>query len=161
MPTSVRQGIYFLWSAWAWLFFSLYKFLGGNIPQKMLLSMMAICIVVCFYSYNLKKWGRVLAILSNIMLTVYFCIFFYYFLFISSKTEYAFLCAVAVILFVISSFYLFSKESADYYAAVAKAKSDEKADSKVQPFGPLPTGMAGKTNPGKKKKKTKKKTAKQ
>ncbi len=119
-PSSVKTSIVFLLLSWISHFFFLYRlWLLGNkmgqsvIDSKLLLQMAAIAILICFFSIRLRNWARVLGIVSNFLaISIYI---FLVALFYGQQTGLAIIGTINLIFFSVCTYYLFKKETADFF----------------------------------------------
>ncbi len=119
-PASVKTGILFLLLSWISHFFFLYRiWLFGNrigqniVDNKLVLQMAAIALLVCFFVVRIRNWARILGIISNILaISVYL---FLVALFYNQQTGLAILGTINLIFFSVCTFYLFKKETSDFF----------------------------------------------
>ena len=75
--------------------------------------MAVIAVLVCFFVIRIKNWARVLGILANVLaISVYI---FLVALFFNHEIGLAILGAINLIFFSVCTFYLFKKETADFF----------------------------------------------
>ncbi|MBW1616373.1 MAG: hypothetical protein JRJ49_07560 [Deltaproteobacteria bacterium] len=119
-PKSAIYGIAFLIAGWAWFFFTLY-ILFREIPGKILIVGIGIIFLV-FKGYN---WARILCILFNLLMVIYVLFFAFHLWGIGRGSE-ALCFAGNIILFGYSGYYLFVKETSDYFKSINE--QDKKAE---------------------------------
>ena len=73
-PPSAKKGILFLLLAWITHFFFLYRFWlfgikmeASLVDQKLVLQMVVIALLVCFFVIRVRNWARVMGIVANIL----------------------------------------------------------------------------------------------
>lgn len=117
-PRSVRAVFQTFVIAWGWHYFSLYQyFLKGDVPiEQIAIGVMLFISLVMF-----KKWGRVLSMIFNFLAVIWYlrlAVLFYY----GDKNHLIYVAAVNVFLFGVSTYFLLTKDTADFF----KLKTDEK-----------------------------------
>ena len=113
-PTGVKMGIWFLIAGWVLHYFYFLKFLMGEFPVKTLYLQLGIGVAICYFVASINKWARSLCIFFNfaiMVLYLFYCILY----FNLSKYDLAFLTALVVVLFSISTYFLTRKESSQYF----------------------------------------------
>lgn len=137
-PTSFKKSFSMLVVAWVChpifiysLFWSRETVAGSD---KDIMKMMVVSISLCFLLFLIKKWARALVVVGNAFIVIND--FFYFFLtahnFISTM-----LCVTVVLFTIIGTYWLFVKDSRDYYTLVnPKPETQEPPETKTGPTRP-------------------------
>ncbi len=129
-PDSVKYGILFMLGGWIWFYIAMYTTLmKGNVSPRYLIGI-AVCVVVL----RINNIGRVLCLLAQVMIMfqmvmptiVYFQ---------AGNAFHGAMSGLIVVLFGASSYFLFVKESADFFKARQK-KIKGAADRKSKDLKP-------------------------
>lgn len=112
LPKSLRYGLTFVIFAWIFFLVSTSAYTG-----KISLIHITMGMFICFAAFSIKNWGRILAVLYNLFMAAMLGVELYYL--IQSGSFSVFLPFVikitSVILFVISSLFLVTREARDFY----------------------------------------------
>ncbi len=130
-PSSAKKGIVFLLLAWASHFLFIYIFFeafGVEFGKELWLQQSIIALVVCFFTIRVRNWARVLSIVCSVMIIVLYL--FVTALFFKSRIDFAVHGAANAILFSLSTFFLFLKDTSDFFKLHSprwgKSKSEKK-----------------------------------
>ena len=109
-PNSAKNGIISLVAAWMFFLISLYSYyLPGELPFRI----MIIAIGMCYIVVKVYNWGRILCLVSNLMLIVWCVIFAMAFF---NRNQAAFAASILnVALFSAATYFLWIKESAEFF----------------------------------------------
>jgi len=122
-PATVKIGVLFLVAGWGLHYFYFLKFLLSAFPVKTLYLQLGIGVSICYFVASINKWARLLCIFFNFAIIVlYLLIFFQYFS--DNKTDLAFVTALVVVLFTISTYFLTRKESSQYFKTYNETDED-------------------------------------
>ncbi len=127
-PASFKKGFYFLIGAWLTHFIFVYLFFtkgGEAIPDKILMQQAAIGGLMALFLFMIKKWARVLCILCNILIVVLYAAVF---LIVYTNKMFSSLCVLTTILFIISTYFLAIKDTAQYFREQNPQDTDEPED---------------------------------
>jgi hypothetical protein len=115
-PSSAKNGILFLLLGWIWHFLLLYMLLGTGlkIETQDWLRLSVIALLVCFFTIRVRNWARVLAIVANLLIISLYLLATAHF-YNLGKINFSVFAAINVILFVISTFFLFKRETSDFF----------------------------------------------
>jgi hypothetical protein len=113
-PKSTKKGFLFLYVGWALFFINLYMLLQ-EVPNRILI----IAAIICFFVIKGYNWARMLCLLCNVLIVIY-ASFFVVHLFRIGLASQAGLLGVTVVLFAASSYYLFIKETSEYFKSLKK-----------------------------------------
>jgi hypothetical protein len=115
-PSSAKNGILFLILGWIWHFLLLYMLLGTglNIDTEDWLRLSVIAILVCFFTLRVRNWARVLGIVANLLVISLYLLASAHF-FNINKLNFSIFAAINVILYSLSTFFLFKKETSDFF----------------------------------------------
>jgi hypothetical protein len=115
-PSSAKNGILFLLLGWIWHFSLLYMLLGTGlkIETQDWLRLSAIALLVCFFTIRVRNWARVLGIVANLLVISLYLLATAHF-YNLNKINFSIFSAINVILFAISTFFLFKKETSDFF----------------------------------------------
>jgi hypothetical protein len=115
-PSSAKNGILFLLIGWIWHFLLLYMLLGTglNIDKQDWLRLSVIAILVCFFTLRVRNWARVLAIVANLLIISLYLLASAHF-FNLNKINFSIFAAINVVLYSLSTFFLFKKETSDFF----------------------------------------------
>jgi hypothetical protein len=122
-PDSVKYGILFMLGGWIWFYIAMYTTLMKGAVSPRYLIGIAVCIVVL----RISNIGRVLCILAQgmIMLQIAFPAVVY----VQAGDAFrAAMSGLILVLFGASCYFLFIRESADFFKAWNKKKKEDKAD---------------------------------
>lgn len=122
-PATTRYGLLCLAAAWLCFIFSLYHFFGpGQDWSRIIIIGAAMgCVVVSGYA-----WGRILCLISNIMIVLY-CIFFSLIFFDRNPVAFA-ASIVVLVLFAGATYFFWTKESATFFKTFRKSASGSHPD---------------------------------
>ena len=114
-PPAVRNGIFATVFGWLthWLFLALFFFTRQEpIPMDQFSRQLILGLLVFYFLWKGKAWGRWLVITGNVMIVLYYIQWFT--LYRPNGLE-----AIAIVIiigaFIVSSFYLFQKETAQHF----------------------------------------------
>jgi hypothetical protein len=115
-PSSAKNGILFLLLGWIWHFLLLYMLWGTGlkIETQDWLRLSAIALLVCFFTIRVRNWARVLGIVANLLIISLYLLSAAYF-YNLDKINFSVFAAINVILFAISTFFLFKRETSDFF----------------------------------------------
>jgi len=117
-PYSAKNGILFLLLGWTWHFFFLYMFFykraGTGLETEYWLQQSIIALLVCFFTIRVRNWARVLCIIANLLIISVYLLMAAYF-YSLGIINFSIFAAVNVILFSIATFFLFKKETSDFF----------------------------------------------
>ncbi len=115
-PKSAKNGILFLLLGWVWHFLLLYMLMGSglNIESQDWLRLSVIALLVCFFTIRVRNWARVLCILANALIISLYVLATIHFYNIG-KTNFAFFSVINVVLYSFSSYFLFIRETSDFF----------------------------------------------
>jgi hypothetical protein len=127
-PSSAKNGILFLVLGWLWHFLLLYMLLGTGlkIDTQDWLRLSVIAILVCFFTLRVRNWARILGIVANLLIISLYLLATAHF-FNINKTNFSIFAAINVILFSLSTFFLFKKETSDYFKLHSPRWSEKKS----------------------------------
>jgi hypothetical protein len=132
-PASAKKGILFLLLGWTWHFFFLYLFFykraGTVLETQLWLQQSAIALLVCFFTIRVRNWARVLCIIANLLIISLYILTAAHF-FSLSIINFAIFAAVNVILFSISTYFLFIKETSDFFKLHSPRLGENKSKEK-------------------------------
>jgi hypothetical protein len=112
-PDAVKKAIYSMFAAWIWFacfYFWTYLDSGVQIPYRPLIAGIAVCFCVLL----IKNWARVLCMVCNVMIILQF---FYLLIPSLDNLKIGVPTLLVIILFSISTYYLFIKETAEFFKA--------------------------------------------
>ena len=120
-PIQVKLGILFLLLSWICNFFFLYMFWlvaqqrGIEFSYgRILVQMVVIVVLIFFYAVRIRNWARILSLTGNIIAITLYALLSYHFFHI--EDIYLGMTAVLnVIMFTACSYFLFKRETADFY----------------------------------------------
>jgi len=114
-PASVKNAFIYQVIAWIWWFIYCYTIYSkGKVPVAHVFSGIAIC----YFIISLKPWGRILAITCNLLfIIVLLQVSYTLYMYGSINTTFVFV-TTDIVLFAISAYYLFKKETAVFFKAM-------------------------------------------
>ncbi len=119
-PPSAKKGILFLLLAWTSHFFFLYRFwlfgikIEANlVDQKLVLQMVVIALLVCFFVIRVRNWARVMGIVANIIAIFIHLVMFA--VFVSADAALAAVSGLCIVFFGACTYFFFRKETANFY----------------------------------------------
>jgi uncharacterized membrane protein (UPF0136 family) len=115
-PAAVKYGILFLICGWLCHYAFYFTHFAEEMPSKITLLQLGVGIGICYFVATLKRWARMLCLFFNlgiIALYVLYCLAFFQ----SNKYNPMILTGLTAILFLISTYFLLKKETAQFYAA--------------------------------------------
>ena len=115
-PTAVKYGIIFLISGWACHYAFYFTHFFQEMPIKTTYLQLGVGIGICYFVVALKKWARMLCLFFNIgiiALYVLYCLVFFQ----SNQYYPMMLTGLTAVLFILSTYFLLKKETAQFYAA--------------------------------------------
>ncbi len=114
-PLSVKNALLLEFGSWGWCFLILYLYLyhpPEQIPYRQAIAGVAICISIL----TIKNWARMLCLLCNIMIIIQFLP-----VFLTNTMNDNIIPGIVIgmnlILFGLSSYYMFIKTTADFFKA--------------------------------------------
>jgi hypothetical protein len=117
-PSSAKNGILFLLLGWIWQFFFLYmlfyKVAGTGLETQLWLRLSIIALLVCFFTIRVRNWARVLCIVANLLIISLYLVVTAHF-YTQDRINFSIFAAINVILFAISTFFLFKKDTSDFF----------------------------------------------
>ena len=114
-PASVKNAVIYEVIAWIWWFIYCYAiFTKGQVPVKHVFSGIAIC----YFIISLKPWGRILAMTCNLLFIMVLLQVGITLLMQGSINPTFVFITTDIVLLAISTYYLFKKETADFFKAM-------------------------------------------
>jgi hypothetical protein len=114
-PTVVRLGISFLCLGWLLhLIYYLRFFVTESLDRNDYL-MFAVGIAICYFTASINKWARMLSIFFNIGIIFMYTVLFF---FQKSAFDTRMFAAAVIAAFILASFYLLRRETADYFRSI-------------------------------------------
>ncbi len=144
LPKSVKGAFVSVFIAWAAQFITAYHYiLKESVPLKFSVMGAMLFMALIFA----KKWGRIMCIFFTAWAVVWYLIFFVTFFF-AERYDIMGVIAVNIALFSISIYFLWKKETAQYF--IKRAEDDKaKAERKAQEYSER-MNIGGKSAPKKK-----------
>lgn len=130
-PSSAKKGIVFLLLGWAGHFLFIYTFFEAfevEFGQQLWLQQFIIALVVCFFTIRVRNWARVLCIVCNFMIIALYL--FVTALFFTSRIGFAMHAAANAILFSLSTFFLFMRDTSDFFKLHSPRWGKDKSEKK-------------------------------
>ena len=125
-PAAVRYGIIFLICGWLCHYAFYFMHFAEEMPSKTTYLQLGVGIGICYFVATLKRWARMLCLFFNIgiiALYLLYCLAFFQ----SNKYNPMILTGLIAILFLISTYFLLKKETAQFYAAADPAVGQQKS----------------------------------
>lgn len=116
LPSGVQRGIVFTIAAWIghWAFFWFYfQNSPGEFPQKLFYRHLGIGAVICLFLVLQRPWAKWLGAMGNAIALLYYLMWIG--LAYQSKPLLAGVMIIIVLMFVTSTYYLFCKESNEFF----------------------------------------------
>ena len=99
--------------------------------DKDMMKMAIVSLSLCFLLFLIKKWARALVVVGNAFIVIND---FFYFFITPPNTISTMLCVVVVLLTIVGTYWLFVKDSRDYFTRVnPKPESPEPPDAMIGP----------------------------
>ena len=127
-PLSVKNALLLVFISWGWCFLILYLYLyhpPERIPYRQAISGVAICISVL----TIKNWARMLCLLCNVMIIIQFLPVFLTHT-MNDNIIPGIVIGLNLILFGISSYYMFTKTTAEFFKANSPKWSYDESSGK-------------------------------
>jgi uncharacterized membrane protein len=115
-PIAVNYGIIFLICGWLCHYAFYFMHFAQEMPSKTTYLQLGVGLGICFFVVRLKRWARMLCLFFNlgiIALYALYCLAFFQ----SGKYNPMIFTGLIAILFLISTYFLLKKETAQFYAA--------------------------------------------
>ena len=115
-PAAVKYGIIFLICGWLCHYAFYFAHFAEEMPSKTTYLQLGVGIGICYFVATLKRWARMLCLFFNIgIIALYglYCVAFFQ----SNKYEPMILTGLTAVLFLLSTYFLLKKETAQFYAA--------------------------------------------
>ena len=124
-PAAVKYGIIFLISGWLCHYAFYFMHFAGEMPAKTTYLQLGVGIGICYFVTAIKRWARMLCLFFNIgIIALYglYCLAFFQ----SGQYNLMLLTGLIVVLFLISTYFLLQKETAQFFAAADPDGSQQK-----------------------------------
>ncbi len=135
-PSAFKNALIYFFCGWIWLFFSLYHYFFNNDlaggKGKILTQLAIIAILNAIFLFSVKNWGRILCLLSNTMIILYF-LFIGAVFFMRGQVLFGIVSAFTIGLFCMSSYYLAVKSTATFFKENSKKPAEAEHDPDEQP----------------------------
>lgn len=128
-PSSAKNGILFLLSGWAMHFLFLYALFGKELESQIWLQQSIIALLVCFFTIRVRNWARVLGIVANLLIILVY-LFAIAYLYSIHLFKFSFFASAIVILFSISTFFLFKRSTSDFFKLHSPRLGENRSDNK-------------------------------
>ena len=115
-PAAVKYGIIFLICGWLCHYAFYFAHFAEEMPSKTTYLQLGVGIGICYFVATLKRWARMLCLFFNIgIIALYglYCLAFFQ----SNQYNPMMLTGLIAFLFLISTYFLLKKETAQFYAA--------------------------------------------
>ncbi len=119
-PPSARKAVLLLFAGWLILLVSLYTYF---LPGYDLIRFVIIGVLMCFFIYQAYPWARVLCLVGDAMVIIYFSLIATQ-LFRVGRLTGALIASVIVIVFAASGWFLFVRESANFFKTFRSPTDD-------------------------------------
>jgi hypothetical protein len=119
-PPSARKAVLLLFAGWLILLVSLYTYF---LPGYDLIRFVIIGVLMCFFTYQAYPWARVLCLVGDAMVIVYFSLIATQ-LFRVGRLTGALIASVIVIVFAASGWFLLVRESANFFKTFRSSTDD-------------------------------------
>ena len=129
LPAGVRKSIYFTIAAWLghWAFFFVYfQNSPGEFPLTLFYRHLGMGVVICVFLVLQRPWAKWLGAMGNLMAVLYYIMWIA--MAYKHRSLEAMVMVVVILLFIASTYYLFCKESAEFF----KVKRGEKIIEDIQ-----------------------------
>ena len=101
------------------------------------MKMAVVSLCLCFLLFLIKKWARALVVVGNAFIVIND---FFYFFIASRNTISTMLCVAVVLLTIVGTYWLFVKDSRDYFTRVnPKPEPPEPPEAASGPTRPRPS----------------------
>ncbi len=127
LPMRVKLAIATFFAGWLAHFFLILSIFRDQIPQTMLLQQGALAVISCFVLLKLKNWARILCITGNVIVILFYLVLLATVMGASAKTGITALAVMNLALFAVSTFFLWSGESADFFKRQSPPRSGRRA----------------------------------
>jgi len=124
-PENVKNAIVFLYFSWIWLVISWYYIRSELLEARMLICGIALCVLVPM----IKNWARALCVLCNAFVILQLALPTYLF-FVKGNYKLGLIWSVNIIFFLITSYYLLSKETAAFFKMNVKKPEEAPSSDK-------------------------------
>jgi len=118
-PSSLKKSFYMLTAAWIChpvFIYSLFYFQEAVIVSgKDLKKMVAVSLSLCLFLFLIKKWARALVVMGSAFIVINDL---FYFLLVPRNKISTLLCVAVILFTIIGNYWLFAKDSRDYYTEV-------------------------------------------
>ena len=128
-PAAVKYGIIFLIGGWLCHYAFYFMYFIEEMPSKTTYLQLGVGIGICYFVATLKRWARMLCLFFNIgIIALYglYCLAFFQ----SNKYDLMAMTGLVAILFLISTYFLLKKETAQFYAAADPGTGQQKISDK-------------------------------
>lgn len=122
-PPTARKAVLLLFIGWALLLVSLYQYF---LPGFDLIRFVIIGVLMCFFTYQVYPWARILCLVSNAMIVIYFSLIAAQ-LIIVGRLIGASIATIIVIVFAASGYFLMVRQTTDFFKTF-RASSSEAPD---------------------------------
>jgi len=118
-PASFKKSFTLLAVAWVCHVIFIYSiFWAGDAvagSDKDIMKMAIVSLSLCFLLFLIKKWARALVVVGNVFIIIND---FFYFFIMPPNTISTMLCVAVVLLTIVGTYWLFVKDSRDYFTRV-------------------------------------------
>lgn len=115
-PAAVRYGILFLICGWLSHYVFYFTHFAAEMPSRTTYLQIGVGVGICYFVVTLKRWARMLCLFFNIgIIALYglYCLLFFQ----SNKYGLMLLTGLTATLFLLSTYFLLKKETAQFYTA--------------------------------------------
>ena len=124
-PAAVKYGILFLICGWLCHYAFYFTHFAEEMPLRTTYLQLGVGIGICYFVAAIKKWARMLCLFFNMgIIALYglYCLAFFQ----SNKYNLMMLTGLIAVLFLISTYFLLKKETAQFYAAADPGTGQQK-----------------------------------
>jgi len=122
-PPSVKYGIALLIIGWIFHYFFYFKIAASEFPIKTTYLQLGVGVFICYFVADIKPWARRLCMFFNVGIMGLYLL--YGFVYFYAKNYYlCFFTIATALIFAVSAFYLFKKETAAFYIAMNQPAQD-------------------------------------
>jgi len=134
-PNNIKNSIILLVSGWIGHIIFLYIYFSHRteeIPEYLFIKHIAMGGLVCFFMIRAKAWAKWICIMGNVLLGLYYCQWAILLNHYNRLNFFEmFVMGLIVLIFSLSTYYLFTKESSEFFKArKAEIQKTDKTDKK-------------------------------
>ena len=130
-PSGIKWALLFLVLGWLLHFLVYFKFLSEGESQRNVVLMVSVGVGICYFVAGINRWARALCLFFNVgIIGMYVLLGLVYLQ--QGEKDLVGLAAMIVVTFSLSTYFLISKESAEFFKSYNQVETDAGAPPQAE-----------------------------